>query len=175
MVVTVKPILADTWWMSHKHAPHEVLWSAVFLNEKLDNWIRFACRPFSMVPSQVFWQEDPTEVLKSARGFSHSLVCSSPVSWHTCCFDSSISPTKTCSVPVYCLLCLSRLRGASCKEFLQHRSMLSAPLPVWLHWWKTEREPQHGLKRWVLWGVGADKNRWAHRKTWTDIPTDRQM
>ena len=36
---------------------YEVLCFAVFLNEKLDLWLCFACWPFSTVLSQVFWQE----------------------------------------------------------------------------------------------------------------------
>ena len=36
---------------------YEVLWFAVFLNEKLDLWLCFAFGPFSAALFQVFWQE----------------------------------------------------------------------------------------------------------------------
>ena len=36
---------------------YEVLRFAVFLNEKLEFWLCFACYPLSTVLSQVFWQE----------------------------------------------------------------------------------------------------------------------
>ena len=45
-----------------------VLSSTFFLlNDKLDLWVRLACLPFSTVPRHVFWQEDLTEMLESAR------------------------------------------------------------------------------------------------------------
>ena len=43
----------------------EVLRFAVFLNEKLDLWLCFACWPFSTVLSQVFWQECLVETPES--------------------------------------------------------------------------------------------------------------
>ena len=46
-------------------AHYEVLWFAVFLSEKLDRLLSFACWPFLTVLFQVFWQECLTEMLES--------------------------------------------------------------------------------------------------------------
>ena len=108
---------------------YEVLRSAVFLNEKLDLSLCFACWPFSTCfpkssGRSVSWRR------RNQFGYlSHSLVCLSCVSWHTC----SIDPSKTCPVPVCIPLCLSRLRGVSSRDFRRHWSMLwPASLSVWL-------------------------------------------
>ena len=44
---------------------YEILLCAVFLSEKLDLWLRFACWPSSTVPSQIFWHECLIEMPES--------------------------------------------------------------------------------------------------------------
>ena len=78
----------------------EFLRFAVFMNEKLDLWIYFACWPFSAALSQAFWKECLTEMPESVWVPSHSLVCLSSVNWYTqqhwflCLTHLSLHPFK---------------------------------------------------------------------------------
>ena len=82
-------VLGD--WVISVH--YEVLRFAVFLNEKFDFWLRFACWPFSTTLSEVFWQECLTEMPGSPEPFP-LLVCLRSVSWHTYSIESSAWPIQ---------------------------------------------------------------------------------
>ena len=61
--LTVKP--HPDWSFSDISVHYEILRFAVFLNEKLDLWLCFACWPFSTVLPQVSWQECLVETPES--------------------------------------------------------------------------------------------------------------
>ena len=141
----------------------EILQSAVFLNEKLDLRFHFACWPFSKVLSQVFCQEclfGSVWVCLGLFGYlSHSLVCLSSVSWHTCSIESSALP-----IPVSIPLCHSQLHGVGCGDFWwQWRMLWPAPLHLCI-------SPKH-LKMAALYGSNlcfeADPFCSSHMKLWT--------
>ena len=94
---------------------YEILRLAVFLNELPDLGIRFACWPFSTVPSQVFWQECLIEVPESVWVLFPFLVLLSVLSAGILAvFTPLLGPSMTCPVLVCCLLCLSRIHGVGC-------------------------------------------------------------
>ena len=103
------PTLSGLWWLSHQCT----LWDpVVFLNEKLDLWIHFACWLNNAFPSFLAGL--------SCRGVRIS-ACTFPtpwfawslaVSWYISSTDSSACPkSKTCPVPVCIPLCRLWLHG----------------------------------------------------------------
>ena len=112
---------------------HEFLRFAVFMNEKLDLWIYFACWPFSAAFSQAFWKECLIDMPESVWVPSHSLVCLSSQLVYLTASIHLFDPPSTCHISACILLSFSQLHGVGFGDFQQHWSMLwSAALSVWL-------------------------------------------
>ena len=112
-------------WAIRVH--YEVLQFVVFLNEKLDLWLCFACWPFSTALSKVFRQECLIEMLKLVWVPFPLLDL-----LELCQLAYSAWPIKSCPVPVCIPLCLSWLYGVGCGDFQWHWSMLwPARLSAW--------------------------------------------
>ena len=126
------PWLVFADWAINVH--YEVLRFAVFLNEKLDLWLCFACWLFSTVLSQVVWQKCFVETLESVW-VPFPLVgllelCQLPYLqyWVLCLTPSRLDPSQSASLCVF-----YGFLGVGCGEFRRHWSMIwPAPISVWL-------------------------------------------
>ena len=143
------PCLVFGDWAISVH--YQILLFAVFLNEKLDLCLQVACWPFS---GRSVWQRCHNQ----SRYFSHSLVCLSSVSWHTCNTESSAWPIQDLPCPnldpfepfmtsrsgvwgfstalkyalTHSLFCLVCIGGRSCMNLMSMGVSLVVPCTLWL-------------------------------------------
>ena len=121
------PCLVFGDWAISVH--YQILLFAVFLNEKLDLCLQVACWPFS---GRSVWQR-----CHDQPGYlSHSLVCPSSVSWHSCNTESSAWPSGS-------LWAFHDFKEWGVGIF-NSTQVCFDPLPFLsgLHWWEVLHEPR---------------------------------